>query len=122
MKKSYKWIVAFLISVVACFAGNALKPEKNIKNHLPADTVNLDAEKLLEANDENREEYVVKINLNKATKDELCLVPGIGESTADEILKVRNHYGSFVSVEEIKMADGIGDKTFEKIKKYLTVE
>ena len=121
MKKTYKWIIAFLISVVACIVGGALRQDVNIENHVPSDT-GINAEKLLKSNEENREEYAIKVNINTASKAELCLVPGIGESTAEKILEVRNQYGSFSNVEEIKMADGIGDKTFGKIKKYLTVE
>ena len=63
-----------------------------------------------------------KLNINTATKEELMSVDGIGETIAARILKKRDELGSFKIIEQMIEVDGIGQKTFEKIKKYLTVE
>ncbi len=62
----------------------------------------------------------LKISLNSATLNELMLLPGIGEVTANRIIEYRKEH-SFHSIEEIKNINGIGDKRFEKIKQYLTI-
>lgn len=62
-----------------------------------------------------------KISLNKATKEELMSLPGIGETKAQAILDYRNRYNGFVSIEEITQVKGIGESTFNKIKAYLSL-
>jgi competence protein ComEA len=61
------------------------------------------------------------IDLNKATKEELMTVPGIGPSTADNIINYRDEAGRFNSVDDLLNVDRIGDKTLEKIQKYFIV-
>ncbi|MBE5828055.1 MAG: ComEA family DNA-binding protein [Butyrivibrio sp.] len=61
------------------------------------------------------------ININLATKDELTLLPGIGNSTAEKIVSYREQHGSFKSIEDIMNVSGIKDKLFSKIKDHITV-
>lgn len=61
------------------------------------------------------------INLNKASVEELCTIPGIGESRAQAIISYRDKNGGFKDVEELKEISGIKDATFEKIKPYVCV-
>lgn len=62
------------------------------------------------------------ININKATQAELETLPGVGPSKAQLIIEFRETNGGFSSVEEIKKISGIGDKTFEKLEKYIKVK
>ena len=62
------------------------------------------------------------INLNSAGLDELVSLPGIGTSTAEKIIEYRNEKGKFKSVQQIMNVKGIGEKKFQKIKDYLTIE
>ena len=62
------------------------------------------------------------INLNSAGLDELVSLPGIGTSTAEKIIEYRNKKGKFKSVQQIMNVKGIGEKKFQKIKDYLTIE
>lgn len=62
-----------------------------------------------------------KININRASAEELKTVPGIGDVTAKNIIDYREKHGGFSSIEEIKNIDRIGDKTFEKLKDKLDV-
>ena len=63
-----------------------------------------------------------KINLNTASSEELQLAPGIGPAKAEAIIKYRNEYGSFKSVDELLEISGIGEKTLAKIKDYFVVK
>ncbi len=63
-----------------------------------------------------------KININTADKKELMLISGIGEKYAERIIELREQLGGFTSIEQLKKVKGIGDKRFEKIKNYVTIE
>ncbi len=65
---------------------------------------------------------VYKINLNLATEHEYDNLPGIGPKLAQEIIRDRKINGRFNSVEDINRVKGIGDKKFQKIEPYLTME
>lgn len=61
------------------------------------------------------------IHINTATEEELDELPGIGPVTAAAIVAYREENGGFRSVEEIMNVDRIGEKTYEKIKPYITL-
>ena len=60
------------------------------------------------------------ININTASEDSLMSLPGIGEVYAKRIIEYRNAK-RFNSIEEIKNIQGIGDKTFDKLKDLITI-
>ncbi len=61
------------------------------------------------------------ININTASLQELCQLPGIGPKTAERIIEYRSTYGKFNTIEEIMNVRGIGPKKYEKIKDLITV-
>lgn len=61
------------------------------------------------------------ININTATLEELQKINGVGEIKARSIIEYREKNGGFKSIDEMKNIDGIGDKTFEKMKDGITV-
>ena len=79
---------------------------------------------------ENREGYSAnnvtdtgegKVNINTADAATLQTIPGIGPSKADRIIEYRESEGKFNEIDDIKNISGIGNKTFESIKEYITV-
>jgi competence protein ComEA len=62
------------------------------------------------------------IDLNAATVKELSALQGIGKKRAEAIVAYRAENGKFESVDEIKKIDGIGKKTFSKIRDRVVVE
>jgi comEA protein len=64
---------------------------------------------------------LVVINLNTAGVPELAALPGIGEKTAARIVEYRQKNGPFKKIEELMNVQGIGEKSFLKLKPQLTV-
>ena len=62
-----------------------------------------------------------RVNLNTATLEELDALPGVGPSTAENIIAYREAHGGFAASEEIMNVKRIGEKTFEKLKEYIKV-
>jgi len=62
------------------------------------------------------------VNINTAGTEELKLLPNVGDSTAANIIRYREEYGGFLTVEDIMNVTGIGERKFESMKEYITVE
>lgn len=61
----------------------------------------------------------IPLDLNRLQADELELLPGIGPRLAERIIRYRQKNGDFVSLEELKEVEGIGEKTFAQLSHYL---
>jgi competence protein ComEA len=63
-----------------------------------------------------------KININTATIEELGLLPGVGDSTANNILAYRKANGPFKALGDEVKVRGIGEKKFKKLQDYLKLD
>ena len=73
------------------------------------------------SNGNNSDKVSTLININTADLEQLKEITGIGNIKAQSIIDYREANGGFKSLEELKNVDGIGDKTFEKIKEQITL-
>ena len=62
------------------------------------------------------------VNLNTATEADFQTISGIGQKRAQDIIAYREANGRFKSVDDLKNVSGIGAKTLEKLKEYVTVD
>ncbi len=63
-----------------------------------------------------------KLNINRANKEELMTLSGIGEAKAGAIISYRDEHGGFKSIEELKNITGIKDGVYNNIKDFITVD
>ena len=62
-----------------------------------------------------------KINLNKATLEELVRLPGIGTVTANRIIEYRQRHGPFRNIEDLVFKVGVHQRIFDKLSDRLVV-
>ena len=60
------------------------------------------------------------ININTSSKTALETLPGIGPSTAQSIIDYREENGEFMTIEDIINVPGIGESTYNDIKDLIT--
>ena len=62
-----------------------------------------------------------KVNINTATQAELETLPGVGEKTAEKIMRHRETQ-PFTHVDDLGFVQGIGEKRLETLRPHVTVE
>lgn len=62
------------------------------------------------------------VNINTAGVPELTTLNGIGEKKAQLIIDYREENGLFMKEEDLMNIPGIGEKTFESLKPYITID
>jgi len=67
-------------------------------------------------------EEIGKVNINKATMEELAQLKRVGPKYAERIIEYREKHGGFKQVADIANVPGIGPKTLEVNKDILTVK
>lgn len=65
---------------------------------------------------------VAKININKATLDDLKIHPYIRYNLANAIINFRQQHGPFSTLEDLKKIAAIRVEQYEKVKAYLNVD
>lgn len=56
------------------------------------------------------------VNINKAAREELMALPGIGERIAENIILFRSAHGPFASMEDLKKVKGVTDALLAGLK------
>ena len=63
-----------------------------------------------------------KLNINIATEQQLMDLPGIGEVTAERILKYRKKIGKFITIEDLRAIKGISKSRLERLSPMITTQ
>lgn len=63
-----------------------------------------------------------KVNINRATAEQLEKLPGIGPAKAAAIIASREEQGTFKSAEDIVRVSGIGQKSLEAMLEFIEVK
>lgn len=77
---------------------------------------------LLAVEVENISEGALKVNINKASVDELCELKYIGSKLAERIVEYRTEHGPFETAEDIMKVRGIGEKVWDANRDIITVD
>ena len=70
----------------------------------------------------SRPQTAPRININTATQEQLCTLPGIGETLAKRIVTYRRMNGPFQDVGELLNVDGIGSGKLKAILDMITTQ
>ncbi len=62
------------------------------------------------------------LNINTASAEELESLSGIGPQMAKRIIQYRKEHGNFTSVDALTEVKGLGEKTLEKLKPFISAE
>lgn len=62
------------------------------------------------------------VNVNSATAEELALLPGVGPTKAEAIIRYRTEHGAFKRVEDLAAVKGIGEKGLVKLRPHVALE
>ena len=118
-------IIKDLIEIAGGLTENAdisnINRAKEIKNHeliviRNINDPNIEEKDEAKYNETNEESDDGKISINDSDLSKLKEIPGIGDVKANAIILYREKNNGFKSIDELKNIDGIGEKTFEKIK------
>ncbi len=69
----------------------------------------------------SKNEKVVVLDINQATKEELMKLYGIGDKISDRILEQREKLGSFVSMEQLQDVWGLSPEVLEQLNRRFSV-
>ncbi|MCA1621638.1 MAG: helix-hairpin-helix domain-containing protein [Acidobacteria bacterium] len=109
-KKSYRCIILCCVAAAGGVACVKL-PRRAASLHVPAPQTTRPAET-----------SASPININKATRQELERLPGIGPALAARIVEHRERYGSFRRVEHLLLVRGISERRFRQLRPHVTPE
>ncbi len=63
-----------------------------------------------------------RISINRATREELERLPGVGRALAGRIVEHRERYGAFRRPEQLIIVRGISERRFRQMRALLSVD
>ncbi|HEX29344.1 TPA: helix-hairpin-helix domain-containing protein [Candidatus Poribacteria bacterium] len=122
-RKALILIGAALVAGIALILAKAYRPSLFLgEPDFRAEDVEAKSEIIPSETPPSSEERISKpVNINRASREELQKLPGIGPTLADRIVQYREKHGKFKRIEEIKEVSGIGEGKFQRIKSLITI-
>ncbi|MDQ6803111.1 MAG: helix-hairpin-helix domain-containing protein [Acidobacteriota bacterium] len=62
------------------------------------------------------------VNINTADVAQLSLLPRVGAKAAQRIVDYRTQHGRFAKPTDIMQVKGFGDKSYERLSSYITID
>lgn len=110
------------VSAAGTAPSNQTVEPETIDNHAPSEAKS-DTKGQADAKPGGQEEdKPAPVPINTADAAQLTGLPGIGESKAEKIIAYRTRNGAFTSLDQLLEVDGIGEKTLENIKPYISLD
>ena len=106
-----------MLGVILCNALTAPMPS-NLTISYPSGEVQTSSS--AEEPGEEHSSKTEKVNINTASVEELCQLPGIGEVIAGRIIGYRQEYGPYTDPAQLKNIKGIGDKVYQELLPMVT--
>lgn len=69
-----------------------------------------------------RVEGSARVSLNRASREELEKLPGVGPALAARIVEQRERFGPFRKPEHLMLVRGISERRFRQLRPYLDAE
>lgn len=118
--KEFKWEVVSQNEVQpTSFGVDTIVTEAAVTSNITSPAIAVKTE-IVKTTDLTESEPVY-IDINTADEDTLCLLKGIGEKLAREIVSYREENGKFKNIEEIMNVSGIGEGIFANIHDFIYV-
>jgi competence protein ComEA len=89
-------------------------------SHLPETTPSPSSEARAESTPSGKAGALSKVDINRASVEELTKLPKVGPAMARRIIEHRTTNGPFRKVEDLTQVKGIGPKTFDELKDLIT--
>ncbi len=116
---------ALIFLVAALLVGTGLTLYKRTHPQFAPELVPLGREAVVSTNAQEQSDPVADarlLNINQATAEELQLLPGLGPSLSRRVVSYREAHGGYAKIEDIMQVDGIGPKTFQRIRDCISVD
>jgi competence ComEA-like helix-hairpin-helix protein len=62
------------------------------------------------------------VNINTADASQIALLPRVGIKAAQRVVDYRTEHGPFKKATDLMQVKGFGDKTFERLSAYISVD
>ena len=69
-----------------------------------------------------KKENIIVKDINEATQEDLMKIYGIGEALSQRILKEKEKFGGFVSMDQMKHIWGLSPEVIENLNKYFAIK
>ncbi|WP_291117875.1 ComEA family DNA-binding protein [Flavobacterium sp. UBA6135] len=69
-----------------------------------------------------KKEVIVRLDINQASQDDLIKLYGIGPALSERILKQKEIFGGFVSMDQMDVIWGLSPEVVENLKKHFEVQ